>query len=513
MDPLASEDEFDKLLGEELVADDFLRAVNVLEDEALRSCSAPKSVAPNPVAGPDEYDLMLTDDLSIDVLVAFDEAERVAGLPYKVLDGKELANTTSSSLDAALGASNGNVIALPPEPESVPVVKSEPSMSPRIPAPQIDEFDLLLADELSHEVLLAYEEAESVDFVPVICPANSPSFRHDSSSTFLPLHSQRQATDEVSVAVPSSSISLPASLPASSSSPLSTPFRNVTNYPQTTRSPVTRPKKGVVLCSPISISSGSSSDASDDSDGCSTPWTSPVHVVENSSTWRTFLSPKIKPLPTSLNRKSTTRQSIKSTTSTISAASSTPAVPPSLKRKADWSHKPRPVKKLKKQTHLEAFFANYPRFHYDPTAPVSAQYDAMCRMYFSRPKYEHGTVKSERESKAAREAAYAGYQLAMARTFAEIFGEDVNDLGNWQSLCRVLEIDPVPQNLYACRAAVREIHVNLVDLVDWGGTGAPITKFDSLQELAEYTHLTRKFFPQDRAEEGGLLKYLLRHVL
>ncbi|KAJ7673230.1 hypothetical protein DFH06DRAFT_58938 [Mycena polygramma] len=142
-----------------------------------------------------------------------------------------------------------------------------------------------------------------------------------------------------------------------------------------------------------------------------------------------------------------------------SAASSTPAVPLSLKRKADWSHKPPAVKKLKKQTHLEAFFANYPRFHDDPISPVSAQ-------------YEHGTVKSERESKAAREATYAGYQPAMARTFAEIFGEDVNDLSNWQSLCRVLEIDPVPQNLHACRAAVREIHVNLVDLVDWGGTGA-----------------------------------------
>ncbi|KAJ6518095.1 hypothetical protein C8R47DRAFT_960244 [Mycena vitilis] len=130
-------------------------------------------------------------------------------------------------------------------------------------------------------------------------------------------------------------------------------------------------------------------------------------------------------------------------------------------------------------------------------------------MYFSRSKYE---IKSEVEPKAAREAAYAGYKRAMSRTFAEIFGVDVNNLGNWQSLCRVLEIDPVPHNLYACRAAVREIHVNLVDLVDWGGTGAPITKFDSLEELAQYTHVTRKFFPQDRAEEGGLLKYLLRHI-
>jgi hypothetical protein len=108
-------------------------------------------------------------------------------------------------------------------------------------------------------------------------------------------------------------------------------------------------------------------------------------------------------------------------------------------------------KKPKPQSHLELFFAGYPRFRYDPTAPVSAQYDALCRLYgFFRPKVERGTMKSERDT--AREVAYAGFQRAMARTFAEIFGTDVNDLGNWQSLCRVLEVDPIPQTLWACRA-------------------------------------------------------------
>lgn len=111
-------------------------------------------------------------------------------------------------------------------------------------------------------------------------------------------------------------------------------------------------------------------------------------------------------------------------------------------------------KKPKQQTHLESFFARYPRFQYDSAAPVSAQYDELCRIYgFFRPKLESGTrIKSEWNLKSARDAAYAGFQTAMARTFAEIFGTDVNDLGNWQSLCRVLEIAPVAQTLWACRA-------------------------------------------------------------
>ncbi|KAJ7036883.1 hypothetical protein C8F04DRAFT_953205 [Mycena alexandri] len=167
------------------------------------------------------------------------------------------------------------------------------------------------------------------------------------------------------------------------------------------------------------------------------------------------------------------------------------------------------LKKAKAQTHLESFFAGYPRFNYNPAAPVSAQYDALCRLY-NWPKSERGATKSER---SPREIAYAGYQLAMARTFRDIFGNDVDDLGNWQSLCRVLELDVIPQSLWGCQAAVREVHVNLVDLVDWAGTGAPIQKFDSLEDLGEYTRETRKFFPQGRAEESGLLVYLLRHIL
>ncbi|KAJ6509623.1 hypothetical protein DFH09DRAFT_1198974 [Mycena vulgaris] len=163
------------------------------------------------------------------------------------------------------------------------------------------------------------------------------------------------------------------------------------------------------------------------------------------------------------------------------------------------------------QTHLEQFFARYPRFQYDPSAPVSAQYQAMCRKYgFLRPRTNSWEAKFEQELEA--DAARVGFRLAMVWTFNDLFGTDVDDLKNWQSFCTVLDISPVPTKLLACRAAVRDVHVNLVDLVDWGIARAEIHKFETLDELAAYTKKTGKFFPQSEAEAGGMLRFLLRRI-
>ncbi|KAJ6484544.1 hypothetical protein DFH09DRAFT_1211334 [Mycena vulgaris] len=163
------------------------------------------------------------------------------------------------------------------------------------------------------------------------------------------------------------------------------------------------------------------------------------------------------------------------------------------------------------QTHLEQFFARYPLYRYDPSAPVSAQYQAMCRKYgFLRRFTNSWEAKSELELEA--DAARAGFRLAMVRTFNDLFGTDVDDLKNWQSFCTVLEISPVPTKLRACRAAVRDVHVNLVDLIDWGIARAEIHKFETLDELAAYTRETGKFFPQSEAEAGGMLRFLLRRI-
>ena len=59
---------------------------------------------------------------------------------------------------------------------------------------------------------------------------------------------------------------------------------------------------------------------------------------------------------------------------------------------------------------------------------------------------------------------------------------------------------------------VLSTHVNLVDLLDTHRTGQRVKIFDTEEELSEYTCETKKFFPLDSAKQGGVLKYLLRHI-
>jgi len=60
---------------------------------------------------------------------------------------------------------------------------------------------------------------------------------------------------------------------------------------------------------------------------------------------------------------------------------------------------------------------------------------------------------------------------------------------------------------------VLSTHVNIVDLIDKPRTRKPIHKFASEVELSEYTIQSRKFFPRESAYAGGLLRFLLRHIL
>ncbi|KAJ7693253.1 hypothetical protein B0H14DRAFT_3045604, partial [Mycena olivaceomarginata] len=84
MDPGFSEDEFDRLLRDEVVPDAILRAADLLEMESLGICP---QITKQTIEA-DEYDIMLADDISSDILLACDEAERVASLSEMLRQGK-----------------------------------------------------------------------------------------------------------------------------------------------------------------------------------------------------------------------------------------------------------------------------------------------------------------------------------------------------------------------------------------------------------------------------------------
>ncbi|KAJ6576972.1 hypothetical protein DFH09DRAFT_1030899 [Mycena vulgaris] len=151
-------------------------------------------------------------------------------------------------------------------------------------------------------------------------------------------------------------------------------------------------------------------------------------------------------------------------------------------------------------THLSNFFSSYPKFEYDPSGPASQQFRELRTVY-----------KMKRSDPAANEA-YHGYNRALGLTFSQQYGEDVDDLANWQKLCRTVEIFPVPDSLEECERVIEDAHVNLIDLVDVHTTREAVHRFKTEQELSEYTMRTGKIFPRDEAYKGPLLRHLLRRI-
>lgn len=74
-------------------------------------------------------------------------------------------------------------------------------------------------------------------------------------------------------------------------------------------------------------------------------------------------------------------------------------------------------------------------------------------------------------------------------------------------------IHPLAQQRPDLTQAVDRTFVNLVDLVDINNMDLEVELFESEHKLSEYTISTGKFFPRKNAHAGGLLQYLLRHIL
>jgi hypothetical protein len=153
-------------------------------------------------------------------------------------------------------------------------------------------------------------------------------------------------------------------------------------------------------------------------------------------------------------------------------------------------------------TPLAAFFTQFASFSFNANQSSSKNFDRLVRAIKCDPQ--------DPDRHAVRE----GFKDALVQEFNERFGTDGNDISNWQNLCHVLRIVPVPDSIEECRQRVWDTHVNLVDLVDSARTGRPVKVFASLGELTAYTlRKPKKFFPKENAYQGGLLKELLREII
>jgi len=185
-------------------------------------------------------------------------------------------------------------------------------------------------------------------------------------------------------------------------------------------------------------------------------------------------------------------------------------------------------------TRIDKFFASYPTFISDTTKPVEEEWARLQKHFgwdklkgtrkaqkapnFTKAKREGKgmpmeTMRSaEREEKAFNKAREA-YKEALVLQFNEIYGDDISSIEPWKKLCQVVRLADIPHELDACRELVGRTHVNLVDLVGHGRTGLPVQTFSTVEELSAHTICTEKYFPREHAKAGGVLRYLLRHII
>ncbi|KAF7424605.1 hypothetical protein PC9H_009913 [Pleurotus ostreatus] len=150
-------------------------------------------------------------------------------------------------------------------------------------------------------------------------------------------------------------------------------------------------------------------------------------------------------------------------------------------------------------TNFSAFFANYAGFDYNPENSAIPEFYRLCRFM------GWGGYNPDREE--AREA----FKDALVKEFNDIYGTDENDINSWHKICVVVGLDPLPDTLEEARDKVLTRYINLIDLVD--NPAGRVHSFGSVEELRQYTIVTKKFFPKENAYAGGLLKYLLREIL
>ncbi|KAG8730571.1 hypothetical protein FRC11_006406, partial [Ceratobasidium sp. 423] len=160
---------------------------------------------------------------------------------------------------------------------------------------------------------------------------------------------------------------------------------------------------------------------------------------------------------------------------------------------------PKPL--ARDQSSVQQFFSQFPSFKYDSSQPVMSEYFRMSQ-----------TSGFKSLSQQARKKARKDLKDALAADFGRLYGYDVQDLGAWQSLCRVLRFEDVPDDLEGCQQLVTATYVNIIDLIDTVSTGNPVQHFNSEKELSVYTLDTGNILSRDSPHVGSLLKFLLRNI-
>ncbi|KAE9381960.1 hypothetical protein N431DRAFT_476696 [Stipitochalara longipes BDJ] len=96
--------------------------------------------------------------------------------------------------------------------------------------------------------------------------------------------------------------------------------------------------------------------------------------------------------------------------------------------------------------------------------------------------------------------------------FDRYFGNDTK-LENWQRLCGDVGVDGELLSIRKCKQALIPVWVNIHDLIHAvRHNRTPPRRFQTQRELSQYTKKNRRYYPREKAKEGGPIRALLAHI-
>jgi|SRR5579862_972384 len=125
----------------------------------------------------------------------------------------------------------------------------------------------------------------------------------------------------------------------------------------------------------------------------------------------------------------------------------------------------------------------------------------------------HALAQSQRWSRQDRAVEFRRYQATWAALMEQEFSE--TDLADYQTLCRHLDITPIPDSKNECKRRLKEVNVNIVDLVQYrrdkraGRYAEKPIIFESEEDLKEYSEKEDKIYPLESAR-SDMLRVLLK---
>ncbi|CAG8983212.1 hypothetical protein HYALB_00004040 [Hymenoscyphus albidus] len=159
---------------------------------------------------------------------------------------------------------------------------------------------------------------------------------------------------------------------------------------------------------------------------------------------------------------------------------------------------------------LDSFFGTFIGFLYDVSLPPS---DSFRLLRYRGGSWHHWNPNTYETRNEYENELWERYQAALTSEFNMWFGIE-DDIKAWHSLCRAVNIQPLPTTCRACRFKVRSTHVKIVDLIQWGraGESGKVVIFETVKELSEYSYEENKIYQKDQLGQGAVLRHLLRKL-